>query len=272
MATVKNAFEETLKSSVDGFFSNFSHQMSDWLREHKEVEISPEEITTALNVTYRPPSTPSTNGSSVQTVLPNVMPAYFSGTGSPASTGTKKKGGRAKKVTDTNLANCEYKMTRGKNQGTACPNKVAGDGTAGADHYCTACLKKAAVKKIVESQAASTTVQPPQMPGSSVSIDTAVEEKSNELQVVELPGRPGWFRETNHGFIISQGSDGTTSAYGVDDGNGGQRDLTETEKKVALSLGVNVVNTNVINLPTVPKVSSFPSIPTIPNVQIPRIG
>ena len=271
MSTVKNAFEETLKSSVDGFFSNFSHQMSDWLREHKEVEISPEELCVALTIPYRPASTPSMNGSSVQTVLPNVMPAYFSGTGSPSSSTTKKKGGRAKKVADSNLANCEYKMTRGKNQGTPCPNKVCGDGSVGADHYCTACLKKAAVKKLLEGQAPSSTVQPPQMPGSSVSIETANDEKPNELQVVELPGRPGWFREANHGFIIHQGADGTASAHGVDDGNNGQRDLTEAEKKIALSLGVNVVNNNVVNLPTIPR-NNLPSIPTIPNVQAPRIG
>jgi hypothetical protein len=262
MSTVRNTLEETLKSTVNGIVSNHAHQLSDWLRENKDVDVSPEELCTAFDIPYRPVSTPM-SGSSVQTVLPN-MPSYYSGTVSPA----KKKGGRTKKTVDPNAAKCEYKMTRGKTPGKSCDAPVANDGSNGSDRFCKACLKKAAVKALIEGSSTKSTVQPPQMSGNSISIDSVPEEKSQELQVVPIPGQDDWFKETVHGFIVHQDSNGAITAHKIEDKKGGQRDLDENEKKIATNLGLQVINKEAISIPTLPVLSNsnVPMIPTIPNI------
>jgi len=261
MSTVRNTFEETVKC----FVANCSQQLSEWIREHKDVDISPEEICAAFEVPYRQASTPSMSGSSIQTVLPN-MPSYYSGTVSPA----KKKGGRTKKTVDPNASKCEYKMTRGANSGKTCDTPVSNDGTPGSDRFCKACLKKAAVKSIVEGSSTKSTVQPPQVSGNSISIDSNPQEKNEELQVVNIPGQEGWFRETNYGFIVHPETTGSITVHKIEDKKGGQRDLNENEKKIAKSLGLEIVNNEAISIPTLPTLqTNIPMIPTIPNIPMP---
>lgn len=270
-SSVKQVFENTTKN----FVSDFSHQLSDWLKNNKEVEITPEELCAAFDAPFRPPSTPGMNGSSVQTVLPNVnvnsMPMYFSNESpSTSSAGAKKKGGRAKKVVDPNLPKCAYKMARGKNAGASCPNVVSGAaGVHGADRYCTACLKKASVIKDLAESGPSTTVQPPQIPGSSVSIDShGNPDKTPQLEVVEIAGRKGWYRETTHNFCVETQDDGSIIVHSVITDNG-ERPLTEPERKIALNMGLEVVTPKVA-LPTIPKSTiSIPTVPVIPNVTLP---
>ena len=268
-SSVKQVFENTTKS----FCSDLSHQLSDWLKNNKDIEIPPEEICAALDAPYRPPSTPGMNGSSVQTVLPNVnsMPQYFSTESPSSSAGAKKKGGRAKKVVDPNLPKCTYKMSRGKNAGTPCPNTVSNvAGTLGSDRYCTACLKKASVQKELAEAAPNTTLQPPQLPGGSVSIDSQGNpDKTPELQVVEIAGRSGWYRETTHNFCVQQEEGGNIVAHSVLTDNG-ERPLTDPERKIALAMGLQVF-TPKVSLPTIPKVGiSIPTVPVIPNVSLPN--
>ena len=263
--SVKTAFEGTVKS----FCSDVTHQISEWLSKNKGVEVSAEELSAALECPFKTPSTPGMNGSSVQTVLPNVMPSYFSSTESPSATGAKKRGGRTKKVVDPSLPGCVYKTTRGKTPGTQCPNRVAGGSVPGGDRYCTACLKKTSVQKDIAESAPSSTVQPPQLPGSAVSIEPSVSEPPPELTVTEIPDRPGWFREGVHNFLVQQIDEGTVLCHSVFNSNGTQRNLTEPEKKIATAMGLSIVTPTVsIPLPTIPK-TSLPAIPTIPNVQLP---
>lgn len=260
--SVKSVFEETVKNTVNGFCGNLSHQLSEWLREKKDVDVSPEEICSALEVPYRPPTTPSFNsGVSVQTQLPN----YYAGTVSPA----KKRGGRTKKSNDPAGPKCEYTLSRGKSVGQPCGQPSLNDGvTLGNDRFCKACLKKAAVQKLLESPENKSTVQPPILPGSSVAVQEET-PKSDEISVVAIEGRDGWFRETTYGFIIEQTAGGDIIAHEVEDDQGNPRKLNEADRKLALSRGFQVLNIEtVISLPTQPKVSS--TLPKIPNVAVPN--
>lgn len=276
-SSVKSILEESVKNTVTNFCGGFSHQLSGWLKENKEIEISPEELCQAFEIPYQP-STPGSypNGSSVQTKMPN-MPNYYAGTG---ATTPKRKGGRSKKTVDPNLPTCSYVLVRGKNSGAKCPNPVSGEDIKGGNEYCKQCLKKAAVKTALEEGTSKPTVQPPQMPGSVVDIPTNVPEKNDELQVVEIPGEPGLYREVTYGFIVQPNSeDGSITALSIDD-NGTRRDLRENERNIALKLGINVVNSDSVPVPKTPptatttaqatvlKTLTVPTVPQIPT-QVP---
>lgn len=267
MSSVRNTLEETFKSAATGFCANFSHQLSEWLRENKQVDISPEELCAAFDIPYRQASTPSMSGT--RTVLPSI-PDYYSGT---AVSPVKKKGGRSKKAVDPNAAKCEYKMTRGTNSGKTCDTPVSNDGSLGSDRFCKACLKKAAVKSLLETTSGKSTVQPPQIPGNSTTVNALPEEKKDEeLSVIPIDGQDGWFRETNHGFIIRQEENGSITVHKIEDKNGTRRDLNENERKIAKAKGLQFINTEPISVPSLPALnsSSIPTIPTIPNIPMPR--
>jgi len=253
MSSVKNVVEESVKTAINSVCSNYSRQLSEWLQENKNIEISSEEICSLWEVPYCPPSTPGIpSGASVTTRLPE----YYAGAVSPA----KKRGGRTKKVIDPNAPQCEYKMTRGKNPGKACGNQVLGDGvTLGADRFCKSCLKKAAVQKMLEKSEDKSTVKPPVLPGTSITVPEKEEPKSDEISVIEIPGKPGWFRETNHGFIIEQPNEGTIVAHEIENEKGERRKLNEEDRKLALAIGFQVVNEETVD---------DSGIPTIPNVAV----
>lgn len=257
MSSVKSVFEETVKSTVENFCATFSHQMSEWLKDNKDVEVTPEELCSAFNINYRHPSTPGVPaGASVQTTLPNI-PNYFGAGVSPA----KKKGGRTKKDPNPDLPKCEYVMTRGKSSGNRCENPVQGDGTLGADKYCKGCLKKAAVKSKLEDAPAKSTVQPPSLPNTSVKVTDEPTNMATELSVVAF--QDGKFRETTHGFIITQKEDGTLFTDQIID-NETLRPLKENEKKIALSLGLEVLHSD-----SAVKIPAVPSIPSVPQISMP---
>ena len=263
MTTIKNTFEETVKTTVNNFCNTISHQLSTWLKENKDSECSPEEICKALDVPYRPPSgLPS--GATIQTQMPN-LPSYYAGTGvSP-----KKKGGRTKKPVDPNLPICEYTLKRGKNPGQRCSNQVSGTASPGADRFCKQCLKKTAVKSLLEEESEKTTVQPPLLPGNTVEVTNQEETKSEELSVVPIDGREGVFREVNHGFIVRQEDDGSIVAFEIDD-SGTFRKLNETEKKIAEGLGLQVISEKVEEKVEEEKVEEVtPTVPEVPQVVVP---
>jgi len=253
MSSVKNIVEETIKETVNNVCSNYSRQLSEWLQENKNVEISPEEICVAWDVPYRTPSTPGIpSGAAVRTQLPD----YYSGTGtvSPA----KKRGGRSKKVEDPSASKCQYKMTRGKNPGKCCDNAVLGDGTLGSEKYCKSCLKKAAVQKLLEKPDDKSTMQPPSIPGNSVKVPKETDIDKEEISVIEIEGKPGWFKEQKHGFIIEQKTDAVILAHEVEE-NGEVRKLNENDRKLALAIGFQVVNNDETEIYT-----------DIPNIPIPN--
>jgi len=250
-STAKNVFEETVKSTVDTFCSTYSNHLSAWLAENKSVECTPEELCEAFNVAFKAPSNRGVpSGATVQTQMPN-LPNYYAGTG---VTTPKKRGGRTKKAVDMSLPQCEYKMSRGKSAGKRCENRVLGDDTLGADRYCKTCLGKKAVKNVLEQDETKSTVQPPVLPGSVVNVPENEEDKNDELSVVAIPDRDGYFRETKYGFIVQQQEDGTVFSGAIDD-NGTERELTDDEKKIATSLGIQIVSSDPApEVPQVPQV------------------
>ena len=261
MSSVKNIVEETFKNTTNAICSNYSRQLSEWLQENKNVEVSPEEICIAWEVPYRAPSTPNIpSGVSVQTQLPN----YYAGTGT-VSPSKKRTAGRTKKIEDPSAPKCEYKMTRGKTPGKNCDNTVLGDDSLGADRFCKSCLKKAAVQKIIEKPDDKSRVNPPSLPGNSVSIPQEPDVKKDEIAVIEIEGKPGWFKEQKYGFIIEQKSDSVIIAHEIEE-DGATRKLNENDRNIATNMGFQTVNTEtVISL----KVDDNSDIPKIPNVAIP---
>jgi len=250
MSSVKNVVEESVRNAINSVCSNYSRQLSEWLQENKNVEITSEEICSLWDVPYCPPSTPSIpTGASVTTRLPE----YYAGAVSPAK---KRGGGRTKKSVDPNAPLCEYKMTRGKkeNIGKQCGNPVLADGvTLGADRFCKACLKKAAVQKILEKSDDKSTVKPPVLPGSSITVPEKEEPKSDEISVIEIPGEPGRYKETNYGFIVEQPDEGTVVAHEIENEKGERRKLNEEDRKLALAIGIRVVKDD-SGIPKIPNV------------------
>ena len=270
MSNAKNFIEDSVKTNVTNLILAMSNHLSNQLA-NKDIEVSPEEICSFFDVAYRPASTPSYNtGASVQTQMPSI-PGYLTGAGiSPAA--NKKKGGRSKKGADPNAAQCEYTLSRGKSSGQRCPNTVANDESLGSDRFCKACLKKAAVKSLLEAPSSKSTVPPPILPGATVKGMEETEHPKDVLQVVPLDGYPGFFRETKYGFIVQQTEDENIICHRIDDGKG-QRELTESEKALALGMGLQVSQTSVnsatpaqvINMQT-PQVPQVPQVPQMPNM------
>lgn len=250
MSSVKNVVEESVKNAINSVCSNYSRQLSEWLQENKNVEITSEEICSLWDVPYCPPSTPGIpSGASVTTRLPE----YYAGAVSPA----KKRGGRTKKTVDPNAPKCQYKLTRGKkeNIGKECGKPVLADGvTHGADRFCKACLGKAAVQKLLEKSEDKSTVKPPVLPGSSITVPEKEEAKTDEISVIEISGKPGWFKDTNHGFIIEQTKEGNIVAHEIENDKGETRKLNDEDRKLALDLGLQVVSEETVDESGIPKI------------------
>ena len=214
--SVKSVFEKT----VNNFVGSVSSHLSDWLKEHKEVEISSEEICTAFNVPFKPPVTPGLPAAaSMQTQMPNI-PGYFTGTGASP----KRRGGRQKKTYSSDHPKCTYIFTRGKSAGKQCNGPVLMDGSPGSEHYCKSCLKKSAVQAALKDNTDNTKVTAPVIPGETVPVKETKDKTQDELSVVPVEGRDDVYRETNHGFIVKQEEDGNIYVLKIDD-NGEWRDL-----------------------------------------------
>ncbi len=263
-SSIKTVLENNVRSMVNSVMAAYCEQLSSWLHDNKDVEVSSEELCAAFELTFKSPQTPA--GAQVSTITPTMpsLPNYYSGT---AVATPKKRGGRTKKVVNEDLPKCAYILTRGREPGKQCGNQVVGDNvTLGGDRYCKICLKKASVKATLDGSSSKSTVQPAVLPGSTVEIPSNVENQKNELQVVAIPGQEGKYRETNHGFIVEVGEDGGITAVAIDDDNH-HRELRPHERQIALSLGINVVAEPTV-LP-MPQSSSVPAVPSIP--QIPQL-
>ena len=232
--TAKAIFEDTIKS----FVGSVSNHLSDWLKTHKDVEISSEEICTAFNVPYQPPITPGLpSAMGLQGNIPINMPHYMKGSGmSP-----KRRGGRQKKQYDENHPKCNYIFQRGAKAGEKCTAHCLNDGSLGADKYCKNCLGKAAVKKGLEQNPPKSKVNAPSLEGNVISIESPKSKANEEIVAHEIEDRPGFYREVNHGFIVFQDSDGSLTTMQIDD-NGEVRSLTDEEKTIALELGLNIAD------------------------------
>lgn len=255
--TLKVTIEDAVRRTLTDFCSVACQQLSTHLKDKHDVEISPEEIGEVFEVAYKTPSTPGPAGSTVATVLPNMgVPDYFKISGdSPAK--PKAKGGRSKKAS-SDAPTCSYKMTRGKNSGQNCPNKIAGDSVKGGDRFCKSCLKKAAVQAELANPEDKATLTPPTAPGSTIPVAEEVEEKSTDLEAYPIEGREGFFKEAKYGFTIQQTLDRGIIAHSIEV-DGKERPLNDAEKKIAIEMGLSVVETKETKLPpvmAVPRASS----------------
>lgn len=256
MSSIKSTIEEQIKNSVEAILCEYSNQLSDWFNENKNVEITGEEIREAFNVTMKTPSTPN-HTTGIATVMPN-LPGYLAGAPTP-----KKRGGRTKKEVDPNASQCEYVKTKGKDPGSQCANKALGDGSLGADRFCKQCLKKASVKNQLEGDGAKSTVKAPNLPGSSVKVETEPEETSSELQAMAIPGRDGVFREATHGFIVEPAEDGNIVAIAICPEGEDERPLNDTERQIAQNMGMQILKPDTPKK-IAPKIAVAPQVAQVP--------
>jgi len=232
--SVKSVFEKT----VNNFVGSVSSHLSDWLREHKQIEISSEEICTAFNIPFKPITPGLPSAAATQTQMPHI-PGYFTGTGSSPRRRTGR-GGRQKKVYSSDHPKCIYIYTRGKAEGKQCNMPVLMDGSLGSQHYCKSCLKKASVQSSLKNNSDNTKVTPPIIPGETVPIKENKQETQDELSVVPIEGRSDIYRETGHGFIVMQEEDGNIYVIKIDD-DGEWRDLNDSEIDIAQKMGLTIV-------------------------------
>ena len=239
--TASAIFEDTIKN----FVGTVSFHLSDWLKEHKEIEITSEEICTAFNVPFKPPITPG---------LPSAMSFQGNGINIPpymkAGYSPKKKG-KQKVHYDENHPRCIYVFQRGKKEGQTCKTPVLNDGSLGSDIFCKDCLGKASVKKDLEQNPSKSKVNAPSLNDNVISINSPKSKANEQIDVHKIDDKPGYFRTVKHGFIVFQDTDGSLSTMQIDD-NGTVRSLTEPEKETALDLGLNVVNENETPAPQIP--------------------
>ncbi len=279
--TLKNAFSTTV---TDFFINQVAGQLSDWLQNNKDLDVTPEEICSAFGLSYTPRTAMAglPQSASMPTQMPN-LPGYFQGTGtSPAAGGGggggggkggggRGGGGRKKAApADPNGPKCMYSFQRGNKKGDVCGDPVAGPGISGGEQYCKNCLKKKTVQtRVASGSGGRSTVQPPVVPNGMVPIpdEEPTAATDNTINVVPIPGNPNMFKELNHGFILRQEHDGTVVALAVEE-NGVQRNLTADEKKTAQVLGLSFVDTPMQSVAPMQSVPTIPTVPTVPTVPV----
>lgn len=257
MSNVKSSFESTIKT----FISEYSGQLSTWLKENKQVEVSAEDICSAFECQCTlKTSMGGTMGSSG--TISNPMPNFFNQSESPVGRKTSTR----KKNADPNSAKCVYVFSRGVKSGQMCGKYVAGNQEKGGDKYCKDCLKKTTI--IAElTNGNSNTLETPHLPGTEVNVSDSVEKKSVQLSCLPIDDEPGLYRECNHNFVIKQIDDGYTVMF-VQDGST-RRPLTSSEETIARDLGLNIQK----SVQSTPSVSTAVSLPqkkstfSIPNIK-----
>jgi hypothetical protein len=81
-------------------------------------------------------------------------------------------------------------------------------------------------------------LQPPKIREMLIIIDSMSDQIQDIIEVTLTD--KGKIKETKYGFIVNQEKDGSVTAYKIDDGNGGEKDLDEEEKKIAIRMGLKV--------------------------------
>lgn len=283
MSTDNTLSKCLIQKLTDHVACEVSARLSEWLRENKNVEVTQEEICKVFEVPYKP----QVSGN-IPTQMPNLS-KYSVNTNAP-----KKKGGRRKKVYSEDHPRCIYKYVRGANEGKQCGSYVLMDGSIGSDVYCKACIQKQGVKKLLMSKP-KPVVKPPTINGSVFPVQEEDEDEVYKINAVKID--EDTIKETKYGFILKKAGEGNYLAVSVEE-NGAYRDLTPAEIKIAVSIGLSVVekdtsvntnsNTNTTEPPMLPPSQSVQSqqpqslqpqaqsqpvqmsIPDIP--QIPQIG
>lgn len=228
--TAKTVFEDTAKS----FINNVSTHLSNWLKEHEEVEIDPETICAAFDVKFQPPITPGLPPA-LGMHTPVSIPSYMMGSTTP-----KRRGGRQKKEYDEDHPKCIYEFVRGKKSGKKCGTPVLMDGTPGSEHYCKSCIKKSGVKSHLKQGGGKSKVNPPVLER-SIKIDEPQEKKQDQLTVEKIEGYDDLFKEPLNGFIIKQDVNNGITVVKIEK-EGKWVDLSQEEKQKALDMGLHIIN------------------------------
>lgn len=279
---MSNTLTDSLTTSISDFYINHvSAHLSDWLKTNKDCECTPEELCGAFGLAYTPRANMAglPQAANMATQMPNI-PGYLAGTG--ASPAPRKGGGRKKAPADPNAPKCIYTFQRGDKKGQSCGLAVAQNGEPGGEDYCKGCLKKKTVQaKIKSGSSERSTVQPPVVPGGMVPVPEQEQSGGgNTIKAVPIEGQPGMYKDLDTGFILQQRPDESIVAIAMEE-NGGQRPLTDDEKKAAQLRGLSILDSpvaesqtpeSVPSIPTVPQVetaaAAVPTIPTIPQVGV----
>lgn len=251
-STPKNLFSTTIS---DFFIASISEHLSEWLKTSKNLNVTTEEICGAFDLKYNKKIVTGTT-------MPNM------------SNYVKKKPRKTRKKVDPNAKKCIYIFTRGNSEGDKCNETVLGNETPGSDDYCKGCIKKKKVKLEIQKKTSnSSKIQPPKLPGKSVSVVTQNDEPEQEyLDVEAIDGYTDMFKERNHGFIIKKYPDESLLATCVEE-NGIQRPLNADETRTAIHLGLSIMNSPVPEqndvIEDLPTMDS--NISSLPNMEIPQV-
>ena len=187
-----------------------------YLKSDKNVNVSVEDMMKALKI----------ESQSTVSMSNNPIPTYLQG---------KRSVDRKTQMPNGNQQ-CHYRFRRGKKKGEQCP------GTSIQHGYCNACLKKKAVKEIIESKTTNSfqnRVYPPNLPDAQNSQTSSQEQTSESLNVEEIKERPGYYRDTEHGFIIQRLNNGDLYTSQIYDHTTGQyKELNQSDKELAYGLGL----------------------------------
>lgn len=157
---------------------------------------------------------------------------------------------KSKKIepsTDSASKPCIYQYQRGNHPGEYC-----GRPTVNGTDYCKICIKKKGVENQLNktstmptTSSVQTVMTPPLgvtvVPNTMISNNPPKStQEPPELDVEEIPDRPGYYLEQTYKFIIHQLPDETAVALKVKEGNS-ERDLTDKEKDFANKMGLATV-------------------------------
>jgi len=223
--TINSVLCETLTKY---FSTTVSTHLSEWLKENKDFEITPEELCTALDVPFfYYPEIRSKNTRNLNNL--------FDGTG---ISGGKRRSGRQKIIPDPNAPKCKYVFKRGNRKNKICkqPCDISDKSIVGSDKYCKSCLKKTAVKEELKKDD-NNKVLPPKDPHSTVSSGYEETEETLEVDVIALPG--GRTIEPVNNFILVKEEDDVIAVSKMDEGV--ERELSPEEKNIASMCGYSYI-------------------------------
>lgn len=283
---IANAVEQLIVSNV-------LTPLSQWLKSAKGVDATVQEMAQVLNLpaTSTPKAIPNGLPQNVPLQMPNMqmpgpqmggIPSYLNGGaigGMPLGVQQPSRNSRTKAV-DPNYTGptCQYRYSRGAKNGQFCGQPCIPN-----SNFCKECVKK----KSGGGQGATNTnlgnlpnisgftmqgampqQQLFQQPGMA-NIPQQPQQQpqaqpQEEIEALPIQGRPGFFKETNHGFIIQQSEDpNDQSLYvrGIEVG-GQTRKLNQQEQQLATKIGF-VVDPTQVDITQGVQQQQAPAIPTL---------
>lgn len=217
-----------------------SSHLCPWLIKHKNIEITVEELVTALGLPF---AALSNKSAPVKTAT--SVPAYFKETGKTKSKpGTKTKTKSKPKPSGDTITKCSYTFTRGQHVGDQCGKPVAGGNQKGADKFCKNCLTKKAVMETLENgESEKDLVKPPSIKSATPVVN------NNDDQMVEIKvenyrdDRPGFMFFGEYGFVIKYAASNEPVVLGTDPTRSGTwKPLSKDEEQKAIDMGLYVAS------------------------------